>query len=110
MNENMIVYGNHKLWSKEEKNEIIERAVQIYLQSKKRKKVSQPVKCVSLGESSAEENVVLLTSTEDETESSSDDVDAVMMASSDNDSETEFPDQELELNNDSSPDLDQDEH
>ncbi len=110
MNENMIVYGNHKLWSKEEKDEIIERAVQIYLQSKRRKKVSQPAKCVSLGESSAEENVVLLTSSEDETESSSDDVDAVMMASSDNDSETEFPDQELELNSDSSPDLDQDEH
>ena len=42
LNESMIVYCNHTLWSKEEKDEVIERAVDIYLQSKRRKKITSP--------------------------------------------------------------------
>ena len=45
LEDSLIVYGNDGLWSVKEKEEIIDRAVKIYLNTnKRRKKVGQPVK------------------------------------------------------------------
>ena len=45
LDDSFIVYGNGGLWNAKEKEEIIDRAVQIYLKTtKRRKKVGLPVK------------------------------------------------------------------
>ena len=36
LNDNLIVFGNQYLWSKDEREEVIERAVDMYLKSKRR--------------------------------------------------------------------------
>ena len=38
LNDNLIVFGNHSLWSKDEREEIIERTLDMYLKSKRRMK------------------------------------------------------------------------
>lgn len=43
-NEALIIYGNDSLWSTEEREAILDRAVEIYLESKRRRKVGQPGK------------------------------------------------------------------
>ena len=40
LNYNLIVYGNHSLWSKDEGEEMIERALSMYLKSKRRMKIN----------------------------------------------------------------------
>ena len=42
INEALIVYGNDSLWSTEERESIIDRAVEIYTESKRRRKADQP--------------------------------------------------------------------
>ncbi|CAB3995543.1 zinc finger 862-like [Paramuricea clavata] len=51
LDDSLIVYGNDSLWSVKEKEEIIDRAVQIYLKTNnRRKKVGQPAKRQKLDE------------------------------------------------------------
>ena len=40
LNDNLIVYGNHSLCSKDEREEMIERVVDMYLKSKRRMKIN----------------------------------------------------------------------
>ena len=42
INEALIMYGNNSLWSTEERESIIDRAVEIYTESKRRRKADQP--------------------------------------------------------------------
>ena len=48
LNESLIVDGNNPLWNREEKEAIIERAVEIYMTSNRRIKVSQPNQIMSV--------------------------------------------------------------
>jgi hypothetical protein len=51
LDDSLIVYGNDGLWNVKEKEEIIDRAVQIYLKTNnRRKKVGQPAKTQKLDE------------------------------------------------------------
>ena len=48
LNKSLIVDGNNLLWNREEKEAIIERAVEINMTSNRRKKVSQPNQITSV--------------------------------------------------------------
>ena len=48
LNKSLIINGNNPLWNREEKEAIIERAVEIYMTSNRRKKVSQPNQITSV--------------------------------------------------------------
>ena len=48
LNESLIVYRNNPLWSREEKEAIIEHAVETYMTSNRWKKVSQPNQIMSV--------------------------------------------------------------
>ena len=48
LNESLIVDGNNPFWNREEKEAIIEHAVEIYMTSNRRKKVSQPNQIMSV--------------------------------------------------------------
>ena len=48
LNESLIIHGNNPLWSREEKEAIIEHAVEIYMTSNRWKKVSQPNQIMSV--------------------------------------------------------------
>lgn len=75
IDDSLIVYGNDGLWSAKEKEEIIDRAVQIYLKtSKRRKKVGLPAKRQKLDEV-AEELVDPLIHVTDDSEHSNTDSD-----------------------------------
>ena len=50
LNNNLIVYGNHSLWNKDEREEIIERALDMYLKSKRRMKISNQASIQTLKE------------------------------------------------------------
>ena len=47
-NESLIIYGNNPLWSREEKEAILEHAIEIYMTSNRQKKVSQPNQIMSV--------------------------------------------------------------
>ena len=40
LDDNLIVYGNHSLWSKDEREEITERALDTFLKSKRQVKIN----------------------------------------------------------------------
>ena len=64
LNDNLIVYGNHSLWNKDEREEIIERALDMYLKSQRRMKISNDASIQTSKEIEAP-------STDDSTESDS---------------------------------------
>ena len=84
LNENMIVYGNHNFWSMKENQEIIKHAVDIYLQSKRHKKLTAPIHSTLESQQS---------STRDENESDSEGT------SSDSDSDVTDSDVEIDSDN-----------
>ena len=73
LDDSLVVYGNDGLWSAKEKEEIIDRAVQIYLKtSKRRKKVGQPAKKQKLDEVAEELVDPLIHVTDDSDHSNTD--------------------------------------